>query len=89
MTCCEVEYRIRRLLDEAARERLVAHRPGFREHFGGALIAIGRSLSGSEPTPRPRPALPVRCPVRAAERVRPAAGGGRLLRQPRSQGPAA
>ncbi len=57
---CEVEYRMGRLLDEAAREHLVARRPGLREHLGWALIAIGRSISGSEPAPRSRPALPVR-----------------------------
>lgn len=60
MTCCEVEHRMQRLLDEAARERLVARRPALREHVGGALIAIGRAISGSEPAPRSRPALPVR-----------------------------
>lgn len=60
MTCYEVEYRMRRLLDEAACERLIAHRPGLREHLGRALIAIGRSISESEPAPRSRSALPVR-----------------------------
>jgi hypothetical protein len=60
MTCYEVESRMWRLLDEAACERLIARRPGLREHVGRALIAIGMSISGSEPAPRSRSPLPVR-----------------------------
>jgi len=65
MTCYEVEYRMGRLLDEADRERLAGRRPGLRELLGQALIAIGRSISGSasEPAPRSRPALPARWPA--------------------------
>jgi len=57
MTCHEVEYRMRRLLDEAASERLVAGRDGIRQHLGHALIALGRAIHGVQLEHVARPAL--------------------------------
>ena len=49
VTCAEIEYRIGRLLDEAADERLVGPRDGLRQHVGLALMALGRAIHGIEP----------------------------------------
>jgi hypothetical protein len=57
MACYEVEYRMRRLLDEAASERLAAGRDGIRQHLGHALIALGRAIHGVEAEHTARPAL--------------------------------
>lgn len=59
----EVDYRMRRLGDEARRERLAGPREGVRQHVGHALMALGRAVHGLEPE-RParaaRPALDLR-----------------------------
>ncbi len=45
----EIEYRMRRLADEAGRERMTGPPEGLRQHVGHALMALGRAIHGLEP----------------------------------------
>jgi hypothetical protein len=56
----EVDFRMRRLEAEAARERLAGPRDGLRQHVGHALMALGRAIHGVEPESVSRPALHTR-----------------------------
>ncbi len=47
--CAEIDYRIGRLLDEAANERLAPRRDGVRQRVGHALMALGQAIHGIEP----------------------------------------
>lgn len=60
MTCYEVQYRMQRLLDEAASEQLVAGRAGVRQHLGHALMTLGRAIHGVEPGQQSQSALQTR-----------------------------
>jgi len=51
----ETDYRIKRLLDEAAGERLAGPRDGLRQHVGHTLMALGRAVHGIEPEHTVRP----------------------------------
>jgi hypothetical protein len=53
----EADYRISRLSEEAARQRLAGPRDGLRQHVGHALMALGRAIHGVEPELRGRPVL--------------------------------
>ena len=59
----ENDYRIKRMFDDAAQERLLGPRDGIRRRLGHALIALGRrptpgGLAGAVPR--------VRAPIRRA-----------------------
>ena len=56
----EIEYRIKRLQDEAASERLAGPRDGLRQHLGHAFMAVGRAIHGIEPERATRPAFHAR-----------------------------
>ncbi|HSW41199.1 MAG TPA: hypothetical protein VLM76_01675 [Patescibacteria group bacterium] len=53
----EIDFRMRRLLIEAERERLAGRREGVRQHLGHALMALGRAIHGIEVEHPARPAL--------------------------------
>jgi hypothetical protein len=58
--CNEIDFRMRRLEDEAHRERLVGPRDGVRQHLGHALMALGRAIHGIEPESATQPELAAR-----------------------------
>ena len=56
----EIEYRTKRLQDEAASERLAGPRDGRRQHLGRAFMAVGRAIQGIEAGNATRPAFHAR-----------------------------
>jgi hypothetical protein len=58
--CSEIEFRMRRLEDEAHRERLAGPRDGLRQRLGHALMALGRAIHGVESENATRPELAAR-----------------------------
>jgi len=53
----EIDFRMRRLAAEAARERLAGPRDGVRQHLGHALMALGHAIHGLELEQAGRPAM--------------------------------